>query len=154
MKKFAFVLLAVSLFSGCARETSPDVYDTQNFGSADTTYSGVILEMQEVRVQNGEGLQDNTTGMIGGGVAGALLGSTIGRGDGSVVAAVAGGLLGATGGAALEDQLRKGKAMRYIVQLDNGELKTIVQSVEPRMHTGEKVYVMISDNGRSRIVRK
>ncbi|MBS0635367.1 MAG: hypothetical protein JSR37_07895 [Verrucomicrobia bacterium] len=154
MKKIALVLLSVSFFASCSRETSPDVYDDQNFGAAETTYLGTILEMHEVHVQNGEGLQDNTTGMVGGGVAGALLGSTIGKGDGSVVAAVAGGLLGATGGAALEDHLRKSKAMRYIVQLDNGELKTIVQSIEPRMHPGEKVYVMISNSGRSRIIRK
>ncbi len=154
MKKIALVLLSISLYSSCNRETSSDVYDTQNFGEATTTYPGVITNMQEVTVKNGEGLQDNTTGLLGGGLAGALLGSTIGRGDGAVVATVAGGIAGATGGAAFENELKKDKAMQYIVQLDNGELKTVVQAVKPRLHVGQKVYVMVSDRGRSRVVER
>ena len=154
MKKIALVLVGVSLFSGCSRETSSDVYDNQHFGEAATTYSGTVMQMRQVTVKNGEGWQDNSTGMFGGGLAGALLGSTIGHGDGAVLATVAGGLAGATGGAAFEEHMKTQKAIEYIVQLDNGELKTIVQAAEPAMHTGEKVYVMISREGRSRIVSK
>lgn len=154
MKKLYLLLgLALSL-SSCARETSSDVYDSQHFGEAATTYAGVIMRSREVTVKNGEGLQDNTTGIIGGAAAGALLGSTIGHGSGSVVAEVVGGLAGATGGAAMEQGLKTQNAIEYMVQLENGEIKTIVQAPEPRLHEGEKVFVMISHEGRSRVVAR
>lgn len=154
MKKITLLLVGMSLLAACARETSPDVYDSSSFGEVASTYPGVVLEMKEVTVANGEGLQNNTTGLLGGGLAGALLGSTIGHGKGSVIGTVAGGAIGATGGAAIEQGLKKQKAMQYIVQLDNGEIKTLVQGFEPALHTGEKVYVMISREGRSRVVSR
>ncbi len=154
MKILLVVLLGLMSMTSCSRETSSDVYDDQTFGEAAATYPGTVIHMQEVTVKNGRGLQDNTTGLVGGGLAGALLGSTIGRGEGAVVGTVAGGLLGATGGAALEGGLKKQKAMQYIVKLDNGELKTIVQAIEPRLITGEQVYVMLSREGRSRVIAR
>lgn len=152
MKKMCMLILASLAMGGCARETSPDVYDSQNFGEATTTYLGIVKRVREVTVTNGEGLQDNTTGIIGGGIAGALLGSTIGRGAGTVVAEVAGGVAGATGGAALEQGLKTQKALEYLVELDNGTLKTVVQSPEPRLYEGQRVYLMEAQNGRSRLV--
>lgn len=154
MKKLYLLLAITCVFSSCARETSPDVYDSQNFGEATSTFAGVIMSAREVTVTNGQGLQDNTTGMVGGGLAGALLGSTIGRGSGTVVAEVVGGIAGATGGAAMEQSLKTQKAVEYMVKLDSGEIKTIVQSPEPRLLEGDKVFVMVSNHGRSRIVRR
>lgn len=154
MKKIYAILTAMLALTSCARQTSSDVYDSQHFGEAQTTYAGVIMQLRDVTVGNGEGLQDNTAGILGGGVAGVLLGSTIGRGAGTVVAEVAGGLAGATGGAALEQGLKKQNAIEYMVQLDNGDLKTIVQAPKPALHVGQKVYVMISHEGRSRVVAK
>ncbi len=154
MKKCVLVILSLSLLAACSRETSSDVYDSQNFGEATKTYPGVIEESHEVTVTNGEGLQDNTTGLLGGGVVGALLGSCIGKGDGKIVGAAVGGLAGATGGAAIEQGLKTEKAMQYIVKLDNGELRTVVQAAEPRLYPGQKVYLMEAHRGRSRVVAR
>ncbi len=154
MKKLLFSLLSLVLLAACARETSSDVYDSETFGEATTTHRGTILDMREVTVKNGEGIQNNTTGLIGGGIVGALLGSTIGRGDGRLVATALGGVAGATGGAALQQGLGKEHAMQYIVQLDNGEEKTIVQAIKPYLHVGQKVFVMIPHHGRARIVAR
>ncbi len=154
MKKLSLVMVGISLLCGCSRETSSDVYDSQNFGEATRTYPAVIEEAHQVTVTNGEGLQDNTAGILGGGLAGALLGSTIGKGDGKLVAEVAGGLAGATGGAALEQGLKTERAMQYIVRLENGEMRTVVQAVEPRLYPGQKVYLMEAHHGRSRVVAR
>jgi outer membrane lipoprotein SlyB len=151
MRTLYALIIGLICLSSCARETSPDVYDSKNFGKVANTYPGIIKRMREITVTNGEGLQDNTTGILGGGVGGALLGSTIGHGAGTVVAEVAGGLAGAFGGAALEQKLKTEKAVEYLVELDNGQLKTVVQSPEPSLFEGEKVYVMISEDGRSRV---
>lgn len=154
MNKAMYLTLAALSLLSCSRNTSPNVYDSQTVGEAQATYQGTIVEMHKVTVTNENGLQDNTTGILGGGLAGALLGSTIGRGEGSVVATVAGGILGATGGAGLEQKLKTDKAIQYLVKLDNGELKTIVQAKEPRLHVGQAVYVMIGHQGRSRITAR
>jgi len=151
MRTLALTLLGLSLLAACGRETSSNVYDSQTFGEATTTYRGTILDMREVTVKNGEGIQNNTTGLIGGGVVGALLGSTIGRGDGRLVSEVVGGVAGAAGGAALQEKLGTESAIQYIVRLDNGEEKAIVQALEPPLHVGQKVYVMIPHHGRARI---
>jgi len=152
MQKLSMLALFSLCLCGCARETSPDVYDSQNFGVATTTYLGIVKRVREVTVTNEKGLQDNTTGVVGGGIAGALLGSTIGHGAGTIVAEVAGGLAGATGGAALEQGLKTQKALEYLVELDNGTLKTVVQGTEPRIFEGQRVYLMEAHNGRSRLV--
>ena len=154
MKKLALAVCVLAFFSGCHRETSSDVYDSQNFGEAVATYMGVVVEAKEVTVTNGEGLQDNTAGIIGGGLAGFLLGSTIGHGSGTAVAQVAGGLAGATGGAAIEQGLKTQQAMQYIIKLENDELKTVVQAVKPQLHVGQNVYLMLSNRGRSRVVAR
>jgi outer membrane lipoprotein SlyB len=130
------------------------VYDSKNFGQAVSTYPGTVKSVREVTVGNEKGLQDNTTGILGGGAAGALIGATIGHGGGRVVAGVAGGLLGATGGAFFEQKLKTEKALEYTVELDNGQIKTVVQGMKPRLFEGQKVFLMTSDKGRSRVVSK
>ena len=44
------------------------------------------------------------------------------------------------------------KAMQYTVQLDDGELQTIVQELEPRLYVGQMVFVLISPEGYTRVV--
>lgn len=151
MRTLYTLILGMICLSSCARETSPDVYDSKHFGKVASTYHGIIKRKREVTVTNEKGIQTNTTGIFGGGVAGVLIGSTIGHGAGTVIAEVAGGIAGATGGALLEQKLKTQKAIEYLIELDNGEIKTVVQSPEPRLFEGEKVYVQESDTGRSRV---
>ncbi len=99
MKKFALVLMGITLFSGCGRETSSDEADSEYFEEDSDDYPGVIMRMQEITIKD-----DEET------------------------------------------------AMQYSVQLDNGELRTIVQELEPRLYVGQKVFVLISPEGYSRVV--
>jgi outer membrane lipoprotein SlyB len=151
---FLMLLIATALTTGCARQLSSNVYSEDSVGEASETYPGVIIGVRTVSVEGGDSLGDNTLGIIGGGVAGALVGSTIGKGGGNTLATVAGGLLGATGGAYAEKALKSQQGMEYVVSLENGQTRTVVQGMEPHLSVGQNVYVMISHHGRSRVVTR
>ena len=148
------VLAGVVVSTGCARQISSNVYSAHSVGEATETYPGVIISSRTVDIEDGEYLGDNTLGIIGGGVGGALLGSTIGKGSGNTLATVAGGLIGATGGAFAEKALKSQQGMEYVVSLENGQSRTVVQGMDPQLAVGQNVFLMVSHQGRSRIVSR
>jgi len=133
---------------------SPDVYDAQDVGEVVATYEGEIIAVRHVRIQDGDRLQDNVIGGVGGGVAGAMVGSTMGKGSGTLLTEIAGAAIGATAGALTERELKKETGIEYIVQLDNGDIKTVVQGATPHLQEGEHVWLLVSKKGRSRIILK
>ena len=151
----AFLLFAFALsFTGCARQISSDVYSGSHIGETSTTYPGVIINARKVLVQDKEYLEENGLGIAGGGLAGALVGSQFGKGSGNTLATIAGGLAGAVGGAYAEKALKEQEAVEYIVALDNGETRTVVQGPQPSLQSGQKVWLMISYQGRSRLIAR
>lgn len=146
------LLVALLVLSACARNISPDVYKASHVGEASNTYAGVIVNARQVLVEEEEYLEKNGLGVAGGGVLGGVLGNQIGGGSGRTIATVGGALAGATAGAYAEKELKKQSAIEYVVKLDNGQLMTIVQGISPVYNTGQRVYVMKSYQGRSRIV--
>ena len=150
---FTLIVCAFSLLmGGCARQISPNVYSESHVGEASRSFRGIVVGMRDVEIEGKEKLQDNTLGLIGGGVAGGLLGNQFGGGHGNVAATAAGALAGAVGGTFLQKELEKQNAVEYTVELTGGEMRTIVQGPEPRFGVGQRVLVMISHEGRSRIV--
>ena len=141
-----------SIFSSCGREISSNVYASGAVGEVSTTEPGVIINLRHVSVQDSEHLQDNAMGIIGGGVAGAYLGNMIGKGRGNTLATAAGGLAGATAGAFAEKALKTQDGIEYIVSLENGLTKTVVQGPQPAFTVGQRVWVIESQQGRSRII--
>lgn len=156
MKTFLSLLLlaGVAFSTGCARQISSNVYSAHSVGEASETYPGVIIGARTVTVEDQEYLGDNTLGIVGGGVGGALLGSTIGKGKGNTLATVAGGVLGATGGAFAEKALKSQQGIEYVVSLENGQTRTVVQGTDPQLSVGQQVFVMVSHHGRSRVVAR
>jgi outer membrane lipoprotein SlyB len=146
--------LAVSLTSGCARQISSNVYSGSSVGEVSTTHPGVIISSRPVTVEDQEYLGDNTLGIVGGGVAGALAGSQVGKGKGNTLATIGGGVIGATAGAFAEKALKTQNAMEYIVALETGESRTVVQGMDPTMAVGQKVWLIVSHQGRSRVIAR
>jgi len=152
--KMLSLVASIALATSCARQISSDVYTGTHVGEASTTYSGVITHARQVTVQEGELLEDNKLGIVGGGLGGALIGSQIGKGKGSDLAMIGGAIAGATAGAFAEKALKTQNAMEYMVQVDNGQLMTVVQGPSPAFSVGQNVYVIIGQKGRSRIIAK
>lgn len=137
---------------GCAKEIGSDTYSDAEAGAVKQTYRGTIISARRVKVQGQDKLQDNTLGLIGGGLAGGILGSQIGKGRGSTVGMVAGAGAGALGGALAQKALSKQEGMEYAVELTSGRVMTVVQGPQPELQVGQAVLVMVGDKGRSRVV--
>lgn len=152
-KVFSFIACVVML-SSCAREISSDIYSANHVGEASTTHPGTIIHVRQVTVQENERLQDNGLGIIGGGLAGGYAGSHIGKGEGNMLATVGGALAGATAGAFAEKALKTQQGIEYVVQLDNGQSMTVVQGPQPAFSVGQSVYVIIGQEGRSRVISR
>ena len=149
-----FPLIGISVFGGCARQISSNVYSAASIGEVSTTYPGVIISCRQVIVEDKEYLEQNGLGIIGGGLAGGYAGSKFGKGEGNMLATVGGAVAGAAAGAYAEKMLKTQNALEYIVALENGETRTVTQGVDPAFSTGQKVWLIISGKGRSRLTAR
>jgi len=148
-----FCVLLVLVVSSCTRRISPNTYSAASVGEASQTFRGVVIGLRQIEVKEAERLQDNSMGMGVGALAGGALGSQIGSGtSANVVGAVVGALAGGTAGTFLQDSMGTQDGIEYTVQLDNGRAMTVVQGPESPVSVGQRVLVIISQAGRSRVV--
>lgn len=101
-----------------------------------------------VRVVQQKG-QSSALGLIGGGVAGALLGSQIGHGTGKTLATVAGAAGGAYAGKKVEESAKSHNVWQVHVRFDNGEEHSYNFGSDPGYQSGDLV---LKSNGS--IVRR
>jgi outer membrane lipoprotein SlyB len=146
------VCLCTTLLTSCARNIASDDYVACTVGEVSTTLTGTIQNVREVNVSSSDELGRNYNGLAYGGSGGGVLGATLGRGG--FLAATAGAAAGALGGALIEKKLKQQKAFEYIVAMENGSLMTIVQGQDVLFNPGQPVYVIISQQGRSRIIAR
>ena len=91
-----------------------------------------------VRVGEKKG-ESSALGLIGGGVAGALLGNQVGGGSGKKVATVAGAVGGAYAGKKIEEHANSSKIWTVDVQYDNGNKGAIQFDRDPGLQAGDRV---------------
>ncbi|MDR2682074.1 MAG: glycine zipper 2TM domain-containing protein [Holosporaceae bacterium] len=158
MKKILFLSVILCglgiLVSGCARQISSSVYDAKTLGAANETFECVVVKVRKVMVEEGERLEDNKTGAVVGAVAGGALGNAIGGGRGRVISTAGGALLGGIGGAFAEKALKSQEGLEYLVRLNSGAMRTVVQSAENPLYPGQAGYLIIDNRGRSRVIPK
>jgi outer membrane lipoprotein SlyB len=150
----ALLLGAVFIIGGCSRNISSSSYDAQTLGSASSTYHCTVINVRKVKVEEGERLEDNKTGGIMGAIAGGALGSAMGGGRGRVVTTAAGALAGAAAGAYAEKSLKSQEAFEYVVELQSGEMKTVVQGTDVILAPGQAALLVIDPRGRSRLIAR
>ena len=97
-----------------------------------------VVEAVNVVEHKGDG---SYLGMIAGGVAGALLGSQVGRGRGTTVAQVAGAAGGAWAGNEIEKRMKTTKHYEVVVRLENGGTQMVSYPSEPAFRVGNRVRV-------------
>jgi outer membrane lipoprotein SlyB len=78
-------------------------------------------------------------GLIGGGVAGALLGNQVGGGSGRKVATIAGAVGGAYAGKKIEEKANATKVWTVDVQYDNGNRAAFQFDRDPGLQSGDRV---------------
>jgi outer membrane lipoprotein SlyB len=106
---------------------------------------GTVEAVNVVQV-NGEA---GYLGTIGGGLAGVLVGSQVGGGNGRTAAQIAGAVGGALAGREVEKRVGNSTHYEVMVRLENGGTQTISTPADPGLRTGEKVRIV--DGGLTRI---
>jgi outer membrane lipoprotein SlyB len=140
------------VLAGCARTIDSGTVEGSTVGEVNEAFFGTVQNVRAVQVQEGDRLQQNTTGAIVGGLAGAGVGALFGGGWGRVLATGAGAIVGAGAGAAAERQLSRQQGLEYTVRLDNGRMLTIVQGPENALQPGQRAIVQIGGSGRARVI--
>lgn len=95
--------------------------------------------------KKGEG---SALGVIGGGLAGALLGNQVGGGTGKTLATIAGAAGGAYAGNKVEANMKSAKAWAVRVRMDNGDERNIEMDRDPGLISGDLVRVSGSSISR------
>jgi outer membrane lipoprotein SlyB len=155
MKKVVVTVVlwgALLIIGGCARNIESSTYDAKTLGEATSTYHCTVINVRKVKVEEGERLEDNKTGGIIGALAGGALGNTMGGGRGRTATTVAGALAGAAAGAYAEKSLKSQYAFEYVVELQSGQLKTVVQGSDVILAPGQSALLTVDHRGRSRLI--
>ncbi len=143
------VAVAMSLALGACSTTSPDVIKRGDAQRLSQVQDGTVLSVRPVTVEG------NQSGV--GGVAGGVVGGIAGSGIGGRRDAPVGGILGAVAGAvignAVERMSTREDALEVIVQLRNGERRSIVQARgSEALNAGDNV-VLVTTGGITRVSR-
>ncbi|MDR1982412.1 MAG: glycine zipper 2TM domain-containing protein [Holosporaceae bacterium] len=142
------------MIGGCARNISSSTYDAKTLGSASSTYPCTVVSVRKVIVEEGERLEDNKTGGLIGAITGGVLGNSVGGGRGRAITTAAGALAGAAAGAYAEKSLKSQEAFEYTVELQSGEMKTIVQGTDTVFAPGQAAFLIVDPRGRSRLINR
>ena len=162
---------AVLFLNGCARDISSNSYSDRHVGESSRTYKGRILSVRTVKV-GPEQLGDSYAGTAIGGIGGGVIGNQFGGGHGNIATTLGGAAIGALAGAFLEQELKNQDAYEYVVEidkgithsvakksspeyeveLDKGAMYTVVQGMDTKLSPGQPVLLMISHQGRSRLI--
>jgi len=146
----------VLLLSGCARNISANTYDARSLnGSGMISHPCTVVSVRVVAVEEGDYLENNQAGMLMGGVAGGLAGNMIGGGRGRTLATGIGALAGAAGGAFAEKALKAQNGYEYVVKMQNGSMRTVVQGMDTQLHPGQAALLIEGTrNSRPRLIAR
>ncbi|MEO6897638.1 MAG: glycine zipper 2TM domain-containing protein [Caldimonas sp.] len=146
--KHLFLAAAIVSLAACTT-SSPDVvrrYDSQRMSQV---YDATVLSVRPVTV---EGSQSGL-GAGAGAVAGGVAGSSIGGHRDSIVAGVLGAVVGGVIGNAVERGTTRENAVEIMVQLRNGERRSVVQAVGAETYAVGEPVVLVTTGGRTRVAR-
>ena len=147
MKKL-LTCLTVAALAACTT-TSPDVISRYDAQRMSVVQDGTIVSIRPVTV---EGTQSGG-GAAAGGVIGAVAGSSVGGSRESVIVGVLGAVAGAVAGNAIERGATREGAVEILVQLRNGERRSIVQARGAEtLYAGDPVIITMT-GGRARVTR-
>lgn len=143
------IVLTVCLpmaLAGCAT-TGGKSYSKGEARQTQTVQRGVIKGMQEVTIEE----DASGAGTLLGGVLGGVLGSTMGSGRGRILTSAGGAVVGGVLGALGEKAIRTERAYEFEIELNNGEVISVVQAIDGDYHVGQRVRVVRASGNRARV---
>ncbi|MDR2666628.1 MAG: glycine zipper 2TM domain-containing protein [Holosporales bacterium] len=145
-RSWVVCVVCITLLCGCANDFSGNRYDSANIGEVSKTDSGTVMSLRRVELKDDKIGVGTVLGAVGGG----LVGSAFGGGNAKFLTAAAGAVAGGAAGHAIENKAQDG--IEYTIKLDTGAVVTIAQGVTPQISVGQRVRVINSNKGKSRVV--
>ncbi|MFW6243806.1 MAG: hypothetical protein ACOC15_01560 [Desulfovibrionales bacterium] len=142
------LLLSLSLV-GCAASKSGKVYTRDQAREKQSVQYGTVLQVEEVLIEGSR----SGLGVLGGAIVGGVLGSTIGSGTGKTLAILGGAVAGGAVGGVGEKAATQKDGLEITVELDNGELVSIVQEADRPFAVGDRVRVLTASDGSARVTQ-
>ncbi len=123
--------------AGAAKQPAPEAKAKAQARARACADCGKVISVT-TSTKQGEG---GALGIIGGGVAGALLGSQVGAGRGKDLATIAGAAGGAYAGHKIEEKVKSSQVWSVKIRMDAGEERTIDFGQDPGLASGDLVKV-------------
>ncbi|MDC8785514.1 outer membrane lipoprotein [Roseateles koreensis] len=150
MKKIILstTLVALATLSACST-TSPDVIKREDAQRMAQIQDATVLSVRTVTVDGSQ----SGIGAVAGGVVGGIAGSSVGGQRENAIVGVLGAVAGAVAGNAVERATTREDAVEIIVQLRNGERRSVVQAKgQENLQPGEAV-ILVTTGGKTRVSR-
>lgn len=139
----------MALVLAACTTTSPDVVSRHDAQRMATVIDGVVLSLRPVVVEG----QQSGIGATAGGVVGGVAGSSVGGRRESVAIGVIGAVVGSVVGNAVERLGTREEAVEVLVQLKNGERRSIVQAkAGETLNPGDAV-IIVTTGSKVRVTR-
>mgnify|MGYP000028710919 FL=1 len=148
MKRFLISTTVLALLAGCTT-TSPDVISRNDAQRMATVVDAVVLSTRPVVVDGSQ----SGIGAAAGGVVGSIAGSSVGgRREGAIVG-VLGAVVGGVVGNAVERAGTREEAVEVLVQLKNGERRSVVQAKAGESLAAGDAVIIVTTGGKVRVTR-
>ena len=148
MKHIISAVAIAAALAGCAT-ANPNVVQPYQAQRMSQVYDATVLSVRPVTIDGSQSGIGAGAGAITGGIAG----STVGGGSGSAVATIIGAVVGGVVGNAVERNATQQNGVEILVQLRNGERRSVIQaSTADTWAVGEPV-VLVTTGSRARVTR-
>lgn len=142
------VLAAVLALAACST-TSPDVVSRNEAQRLSTVVDAVVLSSRPVVVEGNQ----SGIGAAAGSVAGGVAGSGVGGRREAMVVGVLGAVIGGVIGNAVERGTTREDAIEILVQLKNGDRRSVVQAKAAESFNPGDPVLLINTGGKVRVTR-
>ncbi len=141
-------VLAASLLAGCAT-SSPDVVSRSEAQRLATISDAVVLSTRPVVVDGSQ----SGIGAVAGGVVGGIAGSGVGGRREAAAVGVIGAVVGGVIGNVTERMATREEAVEIIVQLRNGDRRSIVQAKASESFVAGDAVLLVASQGKVRVMK-
>jgi len=146
--KHLLIALTVAALAGCTT-TSPDVIGRNEAQRLSTVTDATVLSVRDVTV---DGTQSGI-GATAGGVIGGVAGSSRGNSRESIALGVLGAVVGGVIGNTVERASTRESAVEILVQLKNGDRRSVVQAKGDEALAPGDAVILVSTGGKVRVTK-
>lgn len=148
-KQFVLIsaIAGVGSLAGCvvANPNTVSAYDAQRVS---TVVDATVLSVRPVTIQG----RDTGVGTVSGAVIGGIAGSNVGGPRTGGIVGIAGAVVGGLVGNAVEKSANQANGVEILLQLKNGDRRSVVQAAGPDVFAAGEPVIMVTTGGRTRVM--